>query len=168
MFVLYTDYRYHWNERLTGLALAAIGVGSTVVSALLIRQAIKRFGEERTFFLGTFFGISGLAIYAMAPNTALFMVGTPLISLWGLANPCMQSMMSQRVSPSEQGQLQGAVNSLFGIAGMIAPLLFTGAFAYAISPEKAVAFPGIAYWMATAMLMGTFAIVWHVVRKQHG
>ena len=80
----------------------------------------------------------------------------------------MQSMMSQRVSPSEQGQLQGAVNSLFGIAGMIAPLLFTGAFAYAISAERAVAFPGIAYWMATAMLMGTFAIVWRVVRMQRG
>src|SRR5262249_48665104 len=41
MFVLYTTYRYQWGAQLTGWALAAVGVGSTIVSAALISLAIR-------------------------------------------------------------------------------------------------------------------------------
>ena len=73
--------------------------------------------------------------------------------------------MSQRVDPSEQGQLQGAMNSLFGIAGMISPLVFTAVFAWAVAPERAVKFPGIAYWMPAALLL---AMLWMVDRTTAG
>ena len=164
MFVLYTTYRYHWSEQLTGMTLALIGVVSTLVSAVLIRKTIQRFGEVRTLYLGTIFGIAGFVLYAAAPNTPIFLAGCPLISLWGLSNPCIQSLMSKRVSASEQGQLQGALNSLFGIAGMISPLVFTAVFAWAVAPERAVKFPGVAYWMPAALLVATLWIVWSVTR----
>ena len=39
--------------------------------------------------------------------------------LWGFAGPSAQSLMSRRVTPHEQGQLQGAQSSLRGIGGLI-------------------------------------------------
>src|SRR5580692_1583473 len=57
MFVIYTDYRYHWSAQLTGWALAGVGVGSTIVSAALISLAIKRLGEIRTMFTGMLCGV---------------------------------------------------------------------------------------------------------------
>jgi DHA1 family tetracycline resistance protein-like MFS transporter len=36
VFVLYTDYRYQWGERMVGFSLAGIGIASTIVSALLV------------------------------------------------------------------------------------------------------------------------------------
>ena len=161
MFVLYTTYRYNWSEQLTGLTLALVGIVSTFVSAVLIRKTIQRFGEVRTLYIGTLFGIVGFVIYAAAPNTLAFLVGCPFVSLWGLSSPCIQSMMSKRVSASEQGQLHGALASLFGIAGMISPLLFTAVFSWAVAPERAVKFPGVAYWMPAMLLV---AMLW-TVRK---
>jgi DHA1 family tetracycline resistance protein-like MFS transporter len=165
MFVLYTDYRYHWGAQLTGWALAVVGVGSTIVSAALISMAIRRLGEVRTLFTGMLCGVAGFTLFAAAPKTAFFFAGIPLVSLWGLASPPMQSLMSRRVQPGEQGKLQGALMSLFGVAGMIAPLIFTQVFALAIAPTRAVQLPGAPYWLAAALLTSSFLIAWSVIRK---
>jgi DHA1 family tetracycline resistance protein-like MFS transporter len=165
MFVLYTDYRYHWSTQLTGLALAGVGIGSTIVSALLISLAIRKMGELRTLYTGLTCGLAGFATFAVAPTTAIFVIGIPLLSLWGLSSPPMQSLMSRRVGPSEQGQLQGALMSLFGVAGMIAPLVFTQVFAAAISPRWGLHLPGAPYWLAAALMVGSLSIAWNVTRK---
>jgi DHA1 family tetracycline resistance protein-like MFS transporter len=168
MFVLYTTYRYHWGAQLTGWVLAGVGVGSTIVSAALISLAIKKLGDLRTMLTGMLCGIAGFAIFAAAPGTAIFVMGVPLVSLWGLASPPMQALMSKRVAPNEQGQLQGALMSLFGVAGMIAPLVFTQVFALAIAPARAVQFPGAPYWLAAALLGGSLLLAWNVTRRSAG
>jgi DHA1 family tetracycline resistance protein-like MFS transporter len=165
MFVIYTDYRYHWNAQMTGWALAVVGIGSTIVSAVLISWAVKTFGEVRTLFIGMASGVAGFAVFAAAPSTPILLAGIPLLSLWGLMSPPMQSLMSRRVAPTEQGQLQGALMSLFGVAGMIAPLVFTNVFATAIAPGRAVRLPGAPYWLATSLLAAGGLIAWNVVRR---
>jgi DHA1 family tetracycline resistance protein-like MFS transporter len=74
-------------------------------------------------------------------------------------------LMSKRVRPNEQGQLQGALMSLFGVAGMIGPLVFTQVFAVAIAPARAVQLPGAPYWLASALLAGSLMIAWNVTRR---
>jgi MFS transporter, DHA1 family, tetracycline resistance protein len=165
MFVIYTDYRYHWSTQPTVLSPAGVGVGSTIVSALLISLAIKKLGELRTMYSGLLCGLAGFAFFAAAPSTAILLIGIPLLSLWGLASPPMQALMSRRVGASEQGQLQGALMSLFGVAGMIAPLVFTQVFAVAISPRWGFHLPGAPYWLAAALMVGSFAIAWSVTRR---
>ncbi len=54
------------------------------------------------------------------------------MAFWGLAGPATQSLMTRRVSSSEQGQLQGAIASINGVTGLIGPTLFTQTFAYFI------------------------------------
>jgi DHA1 family tetracycline resistance protein-like MFS transporter len=167
MFVIYTTYRYHWGAQLTGIALAAIGATSTFVSAVLIGWMVKRLGDRHTLFLGMGFGIAGFALYALSWNTLLFIAAAcPLVSLWGLASPPLQSLMTRRVSPSEQGQLQGANSSLLGIAGMIAPLYFTYIFAFAISPRHTWQLPGAPYWLASALLAASLLLAWTVTGKK--
>jgi len=168
MFVIYTDYRYHWGPQLTGWALAGVGVGSTIVSALLISLAIRTLGEVRTLYIGLLCGVAGFSVFAAAPSTPIFMIGIPLLSLWGLSSPPMQSLMSRWVGPTEQGQLQGALMSLFGVAGMIAPLVFTQVFAVAISPRWGLHFPGAPYWLAAVLMLGSFTIAWSVTRRGVG
>jgi DHA1 family tetracycline resistance protein-like MFS transporter len=162
MFVIYTTYRYHWSTQLTGWALAGVGVGSTIVSAALISLAIKHLGVIRTLFTGMLCGVAGFAFFAAATNTVIFMVGIPFLSLWGLASPAMQALMTKRVGPSEQGQLQGALMSLFGVAGMIGPLVFTEIFAVAILPGRGL--PGAPYWVAAGLLFGSLMLAWNVTR----
>jgi DHA1 family tetracycline resistance protein-like MFS transporter len=164
MFVLYTDYRYQWSERTVGMALAAVGVCTTIVSATLVGPAVARLGERRALLLGLTFGLTGFLIYALAPTGMMFLVGIPLVSLWGLAGPSMQSLMSRRVGASAQGQLQGVLSSMRGISGMVGPLIFTQTFAAAIAEQGALHLPGAPYMLASALLLCSLALAWRVAR----
>jgi DHA1 family tetracycline resistance protein-like MFS transporter len=67
---------------------------------------------------------------------ALFCAAIPLVSLWGLANPAAQALMTQQMEASEQGRLQGALSGLQGIVHMIGPALFTASFAAFIGSTR--------------------------------
>ena len=162
--VLYVDYRYGWGEAAVGLVLAAVGVCSTVVSAALVGPAVQRLGERRALLVGLGFGTAGFAAYGLAPTGALFMAGVPLVALWGLSGPAMQSLMSRHIGPSEQGQLQGALSSMRGITGMIGPLVFTQTFAAAIDPNSRVQLPGAPYLLAALLLVGALVLSLRVTR----
>ena len=48
--------------------------------------------------------------------------------------PTLQSLMTQHVSESEQGQLQGANMSVASIAGVVSPLFFGAVYAWTVRP----------------------------------
>ena len=97
-------------------------------------------------------------MYGLAPTDGLFMLGVPLTSLWGLSGPALQGLMTRRLRPSEQGQLQGALASLQGIAGLFGPALFTQTFAMFIAPDRAWHLPGAPFLLAAALLTIAFGV----------
>jgi DHA1 family tetracycline resistance protein-like MFS transporter len=164
MFVLYADYRYGWDTQDVGRALAAVGIAQMIVSGGLVRVAIARLGERGTMTVGLISGIVGFALYGFAPNGAIFLVALPLVALWGLANPAIQSLATQRVSPTQQGQLQGAQSSINSIADMVGPLIFTQIFALGISGVGGIHLPGAPYYLAALFVLGAFATCWQASR----
>jgi len=129
VFVLYTMHRYGWSERAVGLTLALIGVSSIIVQGGLVGRIVDTLGERRALAVGFACGALGMFVFGLAPTGALFLLGVPLTALFGVSTPAWQSLMTRRVAPTEQGQLQGANGSLLGIAAMVAPLAFTQVFA---------------------------------------
>src|SRR6185436_9683076 len=165
-FVLYTGLRYAWGEREVGLALACVGLGAVSVQGLLVRPSVARLGERATLLVGLLCGAVGFALYGLAPTGAWFVVGVAISSLWGLAAPANQGLMSARVLPGEQGQLQGVQASLRGIAWMIGPWLFTEIFAVFVEPGRAWHLPGAPFLLAALLLAASAAIAGHVTRAR--
>lgn len=163
--VLYMGYRYGWGEMAVGLVLAGVGVCSMIVQGGLIRPVVKRIGERHALGAGLAFGAAGMAIYGSAPLGWVFLMGIPVMALWGLAGPSAQAIMSRRVSPSEQGRLQGATSSLQAITGMIGPTLFTQVFAQSIAKGEGLHVPGMPFFVAAAMLVASGVIAWIVTRR---
>jgi MFS transporter, DHA1 family, tetracycline resistance protein len=151
-FVLYAHQRYGWNESQVGLVLALIGVASVVVSMLLVKPLVRRLGERRAALVGLVCGLSGFVWFGLAPTGFLFLFGITLIAMMGVANPSFQALMSHRIDPTEQGQLQGALGSIRAITGMIGPIIFTQVFATAISGER-FQLPGAAFLLSAALLV---------------
>ena len=72
----------------------------------------------------------------------------------------MQGLITPLVGPSQQGQLQGALNSLRGITGMIGPGLFTQVFAFSISTQRDWQLPGVPFLLAALLLLTGFLPAW--------
>jgi DHA1 family tetracycline resistance protein-like MFS transporter len=162
--VLYTSYRYGWDNKTMGLTLAAVGIASGIVQAGLIKPAIRRLGERTTLIVGLLCGVAGFALYAFASTGAMFWAGIPVLALWGMGSAAAMGLMSRLVSGSEQGQLQGANASLMALAGLLGPGLFSQAFARSIAPDAAWHLPGAPFLLAAAMLAAATALAWRVTR----
>ena len=156
--VLYMMYRYGWTERTVGLTMAGVGAAAIVVQGGVIGPAVKQFGERWALIVGLTFGVAGFTVFGLAPTGQVFWLGIPLMALWGLANPSSQGLMSRRIGPDQQGQLQGANASLMGVANLIGPGLFTLTFAFAIDAAREWSVPGAPYLLA-ALLLGLAIVV---------
>jgi DHA1 family tetracycline resistance protein-like MFS transporter len=125
-FVLYALNRYGWGIGAVSAVLTAFGVCSAIVQLGLSGRVVRMFGEPRVIIGGLACGVCGLLIFGLAPTGLAFIVGIPIMTLWGVSGPAVQSLMTRQVSASEQGRLQGANTSLGSLSGVIAPLLFGG------------------------------------------
>jgi MFS transporter, DHA1 family, tetracycline resistance protein len=164
VWVLYTEYRYGWNTRSVGISLALVGVCAVIVSGGLVGPYVKKFGERFSLVSGLFYGFLGFAGFGLAWRGGGVLAAIPFIALWGVAGPAMQSLMSQRVDATSQGKLQGAINSLRALTGMVGPLLFTQVFSAAISPTAKVYLPGAPYYLAAMILVGGLMVAVVVTR----
>ena len=162
VYVLYVNYRYHWSERTIGFSLALVGIATMVISAGVVGPVVKALGERRALFAGLLLGALGFFLFGWATAGWLFLVAIPINCLWALAGPASQSMMTQRVSPSEQGELQGALGSVRSTAMLIGPGIFALTFAAFIDPQRRVPLPGAPWYLAAGLLLLATAIAWVV------
>jgi DHA1 family tetracycline resistance protein-like MFS transporter len=164
--VLYMSYRYGWSELQVGLALAGVGVCSMIVQGGLVKPIVKHLGERRALALGLLSGALGFGIYGLATRGDIFLIGIPVMAVWGLAGAAIQSLMTRHVSASEQGQLQGANSSLTAIAGLFGPAVFSLTFAAFIGARANLHLPGAPYLLAAAILLASCAIAWAATRPR--
>jgi len=167
VWVLYTEYRYGWNTRSVGISLALVGVCAVIVSGGLVGPYVKKFGERMSLVSGLFYGFMGFAGFGLAWRGWGALAAIPFIALWGVAGPAMQSLMSQRVDASSQGKLQGAINSLRAVTGMVGPLLFTQVFSAVIAENARVHLPGAPYFLAGTLLIAALVVAVMVTRGFH-
>src|SRR5437588_5010461 len=160
VWALYAIYRYSWSQGMIGISLMVVGIVTAIISGGLTGRMVKRFGEKRTLYIGQFFGASGMVIAGLAKTGAWLLASVPIISLWNISMPAAQSMMTHRVSQREQGELQGALQSMRSITFIIGPWLFLRIFGWFIGAKSRIHLPGAPYFIAaallfTAMLMST-------------
>jgi DHA1 family tetracycline resistance protein-like MFS transporter len=161
--VLYMSYRYNWDTKSVGLLLAGVGVCQIIVQGFLVGRVVKALGERQTIIIGLVCGAAGFTIQAMAPNGAIYSTGVVFMSLWGLMGPALQGLMTRLVTPSEQGQLQGANSSVLGISTLIGPLLFTQTFAAFIGAHRDWHLPGAPFLLSAVLIVSSLAVALRVM-----
>ncbi|MCI4591131.1 TCR/Tet family MFS transporter [Sphingobium sp. BYY-5] len=164
VFVLYAGDRYGWGAWQVGTLLALVGLMDMGVQGMLVGPVAKRLGDRTTMVIGLGFGAIGVAAMGLAPTGWLFVAAMFPNALWGLAMPTIQSLMTQHVSESEQGQLQGANNSVGAIAGIVSPLFFGTIYSLSMGAKPALPFIGSAFLIAALILAGGALIGWRADR----
>jgi MFS transporter, DHA1 family, tetracycline resistance protein len=162
-FVLYATYRYGWDSKTVGLTLAMVGICAMVVQGLAIGPIVRVLGERNALLMGLCCGAIGFVIFGAAPTGPLFWIGIPVMALWGVAGAAIQALTTQLVAPDQQGQLQGATNSVNSMAQMAGPFLFTLTFAHFISDQAPFKMPGAPFLLAAALLGLGLLIAWRTL-----
>lgn len=152
VWVLYSIYRYNWTELTNGLSLMVVGIVTAVISGVLTGPMVKRFGERKTLYTGQYFGACGMLAAGLAKTGAWLFGSIPIISLWNISMPAAQSIMTRRVTEQEQGELQGAIQSMRSITFIIGPVIFLQTFRWFIDPKHGTPIPGAPFFLAALLL----------------
>ncbi len=163
--VLYTGYRYGWGSLAVGLSLTVVGLGAAVVQGGLVRVIVPRLGEPRSLLIGGLIAVLAYAGYGLATEGWMIYVIVGLASLGGIAGPAVQAIVTKAVTPSEQGEVQGALTSLASVAQAVSTPIGTGVFAYFISARAPVYLPGASFFLCAALAACGLVLGWMTVRR---
>ncbi len=166
VWVLFTSYRYGWDEQTNGLMLGLVGLMAALVQGGLVRPTIRRFGERQAVLFGVF--VSALAFLGYGLASQGWMIPMVIIfgAFGGVAGPAIQSIVAKAVKPSEQGQIQGALTSLMSLTNILAPLVFTaGIFSWFTSEKAPVKLPGAPFFLGSLLQVTALVIIYRVFRR---
>lgn len=163
IFVLYTQLRYGWSLPFLSMTFLVTGGLGILVQGFVVGPVVRRIGERGALIVGAAAAVAGYAIYGLASNQWVYFIGMPVFALQGLMLPGLQGLMTQRVTPSEQGRLQGANQSLGGISSVLGPL-FPLIFAFAI--RRVPSLPGLPILIAAALVAVALALSLRFARRE--
>jgi len=162
----YTISKFGWTSAEVGYSLAFVGTAMALSQGALTRVLIPWLGGERraaavgmvgalVAYLGYAFASAGWMMYALSLSTFLF----------ALAYPSMNALASQHTPADSQGELQGAVASLYSLSAIVGPPLMTQVFGYFSGPSAVVYFPGAAFLTSAALTCGCAALYVQALRR---
>ncbi len=166
VWVLYTNYRFGWDELTNGLALGLVGLMAAIVQGGLVRRVIARFGERRTLMVGLSVWSLSFLGYGLATHGWMIPIIIVVGSISGFCSPAIQSIVAANVSPSDQGKIQGAITSLVSLTNIVAPIFFTaGLFSYFTSKRAPIELPGAPFLVGSLLLVTALVIAMAVFKR---
>ncbi len=117
--------RFNWKLREVGISLMIVGVTMALVQGFGVRAILPKLGQRGALLSGLFISMIGnVALAAATRGWMIYAILFP-IALGGIAGPATQAIITEEVGSTEQGELQGSVNSVGGLAAIIGPLVGT-------------------------------------------
>jgi DHA1 family tetracycline resistance protein-like MFS transporter len=164
IWAFYLIEKFNWSTLQIGLSAAVYGFLLAAVQGVLTGKLTARYGAVRTATIGFIASIPPFFLIGFAPSGPVLYLGIVIGALSGLAFPAMQGLMSERVDPDAQGELQGAIASTISISSMMGPLIMPPIFA-AFSDDKGLYLPGAPFILSALLAIIAGLLFWYIARR---
>jgi len=121
--VLYTQFRFDWGPRETGLSLFVVGLTAALVQGGLLGWLLRQFGERRLVIAGLLSGTLTYVAYGLTTVGWLMYVFIFANLLAFAIGPALSAIISKAADPKEQGLAMGSLSSMNSLLGATAPLI---------------------------------------------
>ena len=149
----FTVERFSWSPGMIGISLTIYGICFAIVQGVLVRPAIKIWGEKKQIIIGFCFEFSAMVTFAFLTDGKILIILIPLASLGVLAQPAIQAILSKSVGDDRQGAIQGVASSLNAIAMVITPITMTWILAVFSDKTAKYYFPGMPFLFSALMVL---------------
>jgi len=156
--VLYTEFRFGWGPRETGLSLFVVGIAATLVQGVLLGTMLRKLGEQRTVLCGLLSGVLAYAGYGLATQGWMMYAIIFANFLSYAVGPAMVAIVSKAADPREQGLVMGTLASLASLMVVIAPLIGTPLLAEVSQLPATDWRVGLPYLLSSALNLAALAM----------
>jgi DHA1 family tetracycline resistance protein-like MFS transporter len=160
----YTKLRFGWSEAMIGASLATVGAVMVTSQMVVLRHLVPRLGERNVALLGITIAAIGYAGFASATAGWMMFAWLATWFFGAIVFPVTNALMSHRIAPEAQGELQGAVAGLASLAAIVGPLLMTQLFGRFTAPNAPAHVPGAAFLAASLLTWICLGVYWSATR----
>ncbi len=161
----YTMSKFRWTSAQIGYSLAFVGLVMAFAQGVLTRALIPRLGGERpAAAVGMAFAILAYVGYAFATQGWMMYVVSATSMFFAMTYPSLNALMSQQIAHNAQGELQGAVASVYSLSAILGPPLMTQVFGLFSSTAAPIYFPGAAFLAAALLTLASAALFARAMR----
>jgi len=161
----YVKLRFGWSEAMIGASLATAGLVMVTSQAVFLRMLAPRLGERRSALLGIAVAGIGYVGYGLATKGWMMFAWLATWFLGATVMPNSNALMSRRIPSNAQGELQGAVASLFSLGSIAGPVIMTQMFGRFSAPGARPYVPGAAFFFAALLAAACFGVFWTSARE---
>jgi len=121
--VLYTNFKFGWGPRESGLSLFVVGLVAVIVQGGLLERLIRVFGERRLILAGMLSGALAYAGYGLATHGWMLytIIACNFLAMGSVVT--IQGIVSKAAAAQEQGRVMGSLSSLGSLMAVIAPII---------------------------------------------
>ena len=165
IWAFYTMSKFQWTAAQIGYSLAFVGVVMAFAQGVLTRWLIPRLGGERpAAAVGMAFAVFAYVGYAFATQGWMMYVVSATSMFFAMTYPSLNALMSHQIPHNAQGELQGAVASVYSLSAILGPPLMTQVFGRFSSVSAPVYFPGASFLAAALLTVLSAALFGRAMR----
>lgn len=161
----FTIYQFNWDEKMVGISLGVVGLLVGLVQGGLIRYTSPRLGNKKSIFIGMALYCLGMFLFATASQSWMMFVFLIPYCLGGISGPALQSVVSEKVSPSEQGEIQGTLTSIMSASSIIGPPMMSSVFYYFTHKSAPFQFAGAPFVLGGFLILISLGIAYFSFEK---
>ena len=151
---------FGWSSGMIGFTLACYGFLLFIVQAFIIR--LKFFDRLSTRNLMSFSlscGIISLFSFGLVRLEFLVFAIIPIAALSEMVSPTLKAFLSNEISESDQGLLQGILSSMVGFTSVIGPISMSYIFSKGASQDSLIYIPGAPFLFAGCLFFASFIFI---------
>ena len=158
--VLYTNFKFGWGPRESGLSLFVVGLVAVIVQGGLLDRLIRVFAERRLILAGMLSGTLAYAGYGLATQSWMLFVIIACNFLAMGSIVTIQGIVSKAAAAEEQGRVMGALSSLASLMAVIAPLLGNSVLAQVTFLPPSDWRVGAPFFLSSSLQLLALLIAW--------
>ncbi len=162
----YAPAQFGWGTKMVGLSLALVGISMVIFQAVFLGKVVARFGERRTAQMAMAYGAFAFLLNAFVTNGWIILAFVLTNGFQGMGMPSINAMMSRRLPPEQQGELQGFTGGLSALSILFAQIVYNNILSYFTSDQTPVHFPGAPFIIASGMAFIALAALSLLPRTQ--
>ncbi|KAJ6937200.1 hippocampus abundant transcript-like protein 1 [Populus alba x Populus x berolinensis] len=138
----YLKARFHFSKNHYADLMLLLGVAGMASQLVFMPLLAPHVAEEKLLAIGLLGGIADALLYSVAWSNWVPYATTIFAVFIVCVPPCLRSIASKQVGPTEQGKAQGCISGIMSFANIISPLIFSPLTALFLSEDAPFHFPG--------------------------
>jgi len=165
--VLYTNFRFGWGPRESGLSLFVVGLVAMIVQGVLLGPLIRALSERRLILAAMLSAAFAYAGYGLSTQGWMLFVIIACNFLAFSSVVTIQGIVSKAAGPEEQGRVMGTLSSLQSLTAVIAPILGTAVLGQVTFLPPSDWRVGAPFFLCSSVQALAFVIAWRHFAAQH-